>query len=100
MSDHNNDDLVKSFQNAIDDTVITSIAHMGRVASFDTSPTHEPIVVRARPVESPLEKSQRAPIEYASCNTCGYVHKSLEGCARCERLRALDAEAGPYHKTR
>ncbi len=96
------DELVKSIQNAIDDTNVPMAWQRLRLASVGLSnPTHshEAPVVRAHPINAPLvSKSQTAPIDYTSCEGCGYVHKSISDCPRCATLSRLSGEAKPYHQ--
>lgn len=104
MSTNNpvDDELVKSIQNAVDDTAVPVALHRLRLASVGLSNPmrdHEMPVVRSHVINAPLiSKSQTAPIDFTSCDGCGYTHKSITDCPRCATLSRLDGEAKPFHQ--
>ncbi len=102
MSDTENiDELVKSIENAVDDTPAHLAMHRLRLAAAGLAPfrTHESPVVHAHPVQhTPISKSHTAPIDYTNCGGCGYMHKSITECPRCSQFARLDGEAKHYHQ--
>ncbi len=55
-------------------------------------PPHVPVVSVATPAQS---ASPLAPDFMVSCGGCGYTHKSLSTCPRCEQIAATNREATP-----
>lgn len=56
----------------------------------------EPPPVPVVSVASPMQAaSPLAPDFMSSCGGCGYVHKSISACPRCEAIKATNREATP-----
>jgi inorganic pyrophosphatase len=58
-------------------------------------PFEEPIAPTVR-VAAPFQSaSPTSPDFMTSCNSCGYTHKSLSDCPRCDAIRSQNREATP-----
>lgn len=69
---------------AVDDGAIGTIRMRGE---------HEPPVVPIRHVDTPPPSYHVAPDFLKSCGSCGYVHKSIDDCPRCESVQARNRPA-------
>lgn len=56
---------------------------------------HEPLNVPVSRIPIAFDGVVKAE-QLTSCNACGYIHKSTEGCTLCSRVQAHGGEAPEY----
>ncbi|NJL53704.1 hypothetical protein HC928_00265 [bacterium] len=57
---------------------------------------HEPPPVPVVHVPTPMQSGTlTAPDFMTSCDSCGYTHKSLSSCPRCDQVREMNKESTP-----
>lgn len=84
---------VESGETIVEVSVLTG--PMVAQAMHVTRPFEQPIAPTVR-VATPFQAaSPTSPDFMASCNSCGYTHKSLNECPRCVSLRTQNREASP-----
>lgn len=59
--------------------------------ALHVSRPHEPPAVPVVHLQTPPSNPVNTPDLMTSCNSCGYVHKSLNECPRCSSLRELNS---------
>jgi hypothetical protein len=84
---------VESGETIVEVSVLTG--PMVAQAMHVNRPFEQPIAPTVR-VATPFQAaSPTSPDFMASCNSCGYTHKSLNDCPRCASLRSQNREASP-----